>query len=251
MVSHEIFKLIEYALEISRDSNGAFDISFASVGQLWRIAKATGVVPTAEDLQRVKPWVDYRLIQMNPITREVYLPHADMRIGLGGVGKGYAVDQAFSLLVHGGLQNVMVNGAGDIRMASAADALRPWKVSVRNPFADRQSAMGFFPMRQGAVATSGDYERYFCLGDKKYHHVFDARSKEFTERIASVTLIAETTLIADLYATTVMALGPEEGMAFLNRRKNVYGFIMTQDGQILKSDNFATNEGVSDVGDQF
>ena len=250
-VSHEIFRLIEYAIEISQESAGAFDISFASVGQLWRQAKITGVVPAAHELERMKPWVNYKLIEMNPQTREVYLPHPDMRIGLGGVGKGYAVDQAFAMLIQGGLRNVMVNGAGDIRVASAADAIRPWKIAVRNPFAGRDTAMGYFPLSKGAVATSGDYERYFCLGDKKYHHVFDARSKEFTERVASVTLIAETALIADLYATTVMALGPEEGLAFLNRRKHVYGFVMTQDGQILKSDNFANNEVLSYVGNQF
>lgn len=241
-VSQEIFDLIELSLNVSKDSDGAFDISYAALGALWREAQKSGVLPTQAQIAAAKALVNYKLIELYPLTREVYLPQKGMRVGFGGVGKGYAVDRAFELLIQEGIDNVMVNGAGDIRLHAAENAPRPWRIGIRNPFAEKNHAMGFFELSSGAVATSGDYERFFRRNNKKYHHVIDPRSGEFTESVASVTLIAQNTLMADIYATTAMALGPEAGIAFLNRRRNVRGMMITQEGNILKTQNLITKE---------
>jgi len=240
-VCREIFDILERSLQISRDSDGAFDISYASVGLLWREAAKSGRPPSREALDRAKRFVDFRKIEMNPDTREVFLPHPEMKIGLGGIGKGYAVDQAFQLLRNFGLENFVVNGAGDIHAHASASAPRPWRIGIRNPFAERDVAMGHLQIRSGAVATSGDYERFFRHRGKKYHHVVDGRTGEITKKVSSVTIMASTTMTADVCATTAMALGPEEGLKFLERRRGLSGFLVTGDGAVLKTKNLKTD----------
>lgn len=236
-VCSEIFDILELSLQISRDSEGAFDISYASIGRLWREAVKTGVHPSPEDLERAKRFVDFRKIEMDPVTQEVFLPHQEMKIGLGGIGKGYAVDQAFHFLRRLGLENFAVNGAGDIHVHSSASAPRPWRIGIRNPFAEKDVAMGQLQIRHGAVATSGDYERFFRHRGKKYHHVVDGRTGEITRGVTSVTIMAASTVTADVCATTAMVLGPEEGLKFLERKRGLSGFLVTTAGAVLKTKN--------------
>lgn len=243
-VSPEIWSVLETAMRTSRDSNGAFDISYASVGHLWREAARRGEPPPPDQLQRARRWVDYRKIHMDPEKRTVFLPHSEMRIGLGGIGKGYAVDRAYEFLRSSGLENLCVNGAGDIRVHTASDAPRPWRVGVRNPLAERDTPMGLVELGHGAIATSGDYERFFRYRGEKYHHVFDGRTGDLTEDVVSVTVVAPMATTADLCATTTMALGPEEGIRFLNRRGNVSGFLVTKGGEIRTSSNWKKKEAV-------
>lgn len=242
-VCREIIDVIQRSLRLSHDTGGAFDISYASIGLLWRAAEKTGIPPAASDLERAKAQVDYRRIQVDEGACEVFLPHREMRIGLGGIGKGYAVDRAFDLLRGLGLENFVVNGAGDIHLHSSTSAPRPWRVGIRNPFAGKETAMGWLELKQGAVATSGDYERYFEHGGVRYHHVIDGRSGEITRSVSSVTILADTTLAADVCATAVMALGPDEGLAFINRRRDIAGFLITADGSVLRSATFGKAEG--------
>lgn len=234
-VPREILDVLELSLRISRDSEGAFDISYASVGRLWREAVQKGEPPRRAAIERAKRFVNFRDIQIDEIEGTVFLPHREMRIGLGGIGKGYAVDRAFQLLRNLGLENFVINGAGDIHAHASPEAPRPWRIGIRNPFAERDVAMGFLEIRTGAVATSGDYERFFRHRGKNYHHVLDGRTGEVTEGVCSVTILADSTTTADVCATTAMALGPSAGLAFLNRRRNVSGFLVTQSGEVLKT----------------
>lgn len=239
-VNREIFNILELSLQISRDSDGAFDISYASVGHLWREAIKTGTPPNQVALDQAKSFVDFRKIEMNPITQEVFLPHPEMKIGLGGIGKGYAVDQAFHLLRHLGLENFAINGAGDIHVHSSSSAPRPWRIGIRNPLADKNIAMGQLEIQHGAVATSGDYERFFRHRGIKYHHVLDGRTGNITQGIASVTIMAASTVTADVCATTAMALGPKKGLEFLERKRGLSGFLVTTDGIVHKTKNLKT-----------
>jgi len=241
-VNREILEILQLALRTSRDSEGAFDISYASVGRLWREAMKRGAPPSEEELTRAKEFVDYRKIEIDEEKRTVFLPHPEMRIGLGGIGKGYAVDRAFQMLRHLGLENFIVNGAGDIRAHASLGAPRPWRIGIRNPFAARDIAMGYLEIRNGAVATSGDYERFFRHRGKKYHHVLDGRTGDMTEEVCSVTVLSDSTTTADVYATTAMALGAEEGLRFLNRRRNVSGFLVTRSGDVLKTAALSNQE---------
>ena len=234
-VPAELFTLIEFAQDISRDSNGAFDISYAAVGRLWRKAFASGIPPSGAEISAARQFIDYRRIKLYRESRAVFLPDHRMRIGLGGIGKGYAVDRAYKLLRTMGLQNFVVNGAGDIRVHSAVNAVRPWNIGVRNPLAQANVAAGLVRIANGAVATSGDYERFMMYQGKKYHHIIDARSAEIRDDIASVTIMGPTTLMTDVSATCVMSLGLKEGLAFLQRQRDLKGFLVTPAGQVLQS----------------
>ena len=203
----------------------------------------SGIPPSPDQIAQAKCYVNFRMIQMDEERMEIFLPHREMRIGLGGIGKGYAVDRAFHVLQICGLTNFFVNGAGDIRVHSTDEAPRPWRIAVRNPFSDnRSAAMGCLQIKNGAVATSGDYERFFEHRGKRHHHVLDGRNGEITRDVASAPILAGNTLTADVYATIVMVLGPQKGLEFLNRRRDISGFLVTSSGKTETTNNLKSPE---------
>ena len=235
-VTAELFDLIVKALAVARESLGVFDITYAAVGILWRASRLSGVAPDPAQLHEAQQLVNYRNMALNYEESTVFLPKAGMRIGLGGVGKGYAVDRAYQLIRERGVVNFMVNGAGDMRAHSTEDARRPWHVAIQNPFsAGKDAAAGALLVKTGAIATSGDYQRYIMHGGVRCHHVLDARSGAIRQDVASVTIGAPSALVADMYATTVMASGVEGGMEFLRQRRGIRGVMIDRCGGVHTS----------------
>ena len=210
-VGPELFQLIAYALDVSRDSQGAFDITYASVGHLWREAFSTQVMPDPEKLREAHESVGFQGVVLDQARQEIRFAHPRMKIGLGGVGKGYAVDSAYALIKRMGFENFMVNGAGDIRVSSSPLAPRAWRVGIKNPFSPQDLGAGMLQIANGAVATSGDYERFMVVNGTRFHHVIDARTGACRDDLRSVSVLAPTALQADVYATATMALGVNEG----------------------------------------
>ena len=239
-VPPELLDLIEFALGLCRDSGGAFDITYASVGRLWREAFRAGVPPAPEKIAEALKLVGHARVELDRTACTVRLPEKGMRLGLGSIGKGYGVDRAWRVLKDLGLENFCVNGAGDLRVASSAAAPRPWRIGIKNPFAADGRAAGCLELRSGAVVTSGDYERFFIHRGKKYHHIIDARTGLTRGDTASVTVLAPTAALANAYAISAMALGPEEGEAFLRRRRDASGVIITAAGAVINC-NLKTN----------
>ncbi|MCX5777613.1 MAG: FAD:protein FMN transferase [Elusimicrobia bacterium] len=233
-VSHEILTLIDFARRISDETGGAFDISYAAVGALWRTAFTTGKPPTPAAIAAARRFVNYRAIQIDADASAVFLPEKGMRIGLGSIGKSYGVDMAFTLMRGLKIKNFFINGAGDMRVHTAADAPRPWRIGIKNPFRSDDKPCGVLDISRGAVATSGDYERYFEHGGKRYHHIIDARTAAVRDDVSSVTVLAPTAVIANAYATAVMALGATEGAVFLEGRRDANGMIITSDGRVIQ-----------------
>lgn len=231
-VGEELFHLVEFALGVCRDSDGAFDITYSAVGMLWREAFRTGIPPSDAAIDAALRLVGHAKVEMDRGAGTIRLPEKGMRIGLGSIGKGYGVDRAFRVLADMGMRNFCVNGAGDIRVSSAPGTPRPWRVAVKNPFSADERAAGMIELRRGAVATSGDYERYFVHDGRKYHHIIDARTGRVRGDIASVTVTASTAALANAYATSVMALGPEDGAEFLRRRREASGFLVSASGTV-------------------
>jgi thiamine biosynthesis lipoprotein len=234
-VDQETFDLIEHALLISKDTDGAFDISYASVGQLWRSARQSGILPNVAEIEAKRRYVDYRLIQLNRRELTVYLPYKDMKIGLGGIGKGHAVDKFYQFLRQQNISNFMVNGAGDVRVHSQRDAPRPWRLQVRNPFSeDIKKSMGVVQLANGAMATSGDYINYVKSTEslqRKYHHIIDPKLGFPTNEIVSCTVMAPTAIVADTIATSVIVMNLKMGLKYLNQKKFI-GFVVTKDGVV-------------------
>jgi len=236
-VSQELFEIISQSIKFSAQTGGAFDITYASVGHLWREAMKLGTPPTPCEIEAAKKLIGYEKVLLNVDTHEVFLPEQGMKIGLGGIGKGYAVDRAFELLRNLGLKNFYINGAGDIHTHSLSEAPRPWRIGIRNPLAPKDQAMGYLKIANGAVATSGDYERFFRHNNKKYHHVINARNGEITDDVCSATVLASSTLVADVYATTSMAMGSLEGIKFLNSQPGISGFLVNRKGKVIKTES--------------
>lgn len=235
-VDEETYQLIKKSIEISELTGGAFDISYASVGQLWREARKNGVIPSSDEIQRRLPFVDYRLIELADEELKVFLPSDQMRIGLGGIGKGYAVDKLYDYLLNSGLVNFLVSGSGDIRVHSAKNALRPWRLAIKNPFSEVDKVIGYVEVQDGSLATSGDYINFVKAKHRqeKLHHILETRTGTPAIDISSCTILANQAIVADTMATSVMAMKSERGLKFLNR-ENLFGIIIRSNGEVLLS----------------
>lgn len=237
-VPHELFVLIARSLHYAEVSRGAFDITSAVVGQLWRTAQECGAAPSPREIARVAALVDYRAIELNARACTVYLAKPGMRISLGGIGKGYAVDQAFDMLRRLGVRNFFVNGAGDIRVHSADDAPRPWRIGLRNPFGVRGHAIGSVQLVRGAIASSGDYERGAVINNVQHSHIVPHADFDVAQRVASVTILADAACLADVLATSVMSLGLSEGLRYLNTCRGVTGYCIDMQGNVHLARNW-------------
>jgi thiamine biosynthesis lipoprotein len=233
-VPPELFDVVDFALRVCREAGGAFDITFAAAGALWREAFRTGVPPAGGALERALRLVGHDRVQLDRAACTIRLPEKGMRIGLGSIGKGYGVDRAFGVMRDLGVESFFVNGAGDIRLSAGACAPRPWRVAIRNPFASDGRAAGFLDVRGGAVVTSGGYERFFVHRGKKYHHIIDARTGAVRDDVASVTVLASTAMLANAYTISAMALGAADGPGFLRRRRDAGGVMITASGSVIE-----------------
>lgn len=230
-VCQEVIDLIKKSFEFSYETKGLFDISFASIGHLWREAKKNKTFPDPLEVQRAKEWVDYQKIQMKG--NQVYLPSPFMKISMGGIGKGYAVDKAFEYLLSQGIENFYVNGSGDIRAHSRADAPRPWRFGIKNPFAPNK-VIGLMSLSSGAMATSGDYYNKIEIDGKKWHHILNPFLGQSCNEIVSVTLLTPTAIEADVYGTYCLCLGADDVIKFMDS-KMITGSLVDSNGRLYLS----------------
>lgn len=243
-VCREIIDVIKKAIDISIKSNGVFDISYASLGHAWRIAKADGRVLSNTERLELLNYINYRDIILNESESTVFLPHRKMKIGLGGIGKGYAVDQVYDLLIERGLQNFFINGAGDIRVHSAKDSPRPWRVGIKNPFSkDLDKTVGYLKLKEGSVASSGGYIKNNSeINFPNDHHIVNPKDGHSSSEIIASTVYSSTALESDTTATLLMNLNVPQALEYLNHNK-VYGFVIDNQGKTHLSnrafENFA------------
>ena len=243
-VDDETMFLIKESIEVSDRSQGTFDISFASVGHLWRAYKAENKVLAQETINQYLKFIDYKLIQIDEIKKTVYLPHSQMKIGLGGIGKGYSVDQVFNYFIKKGLYNFYINGAGDIRVHSRADAPRKWRIGIRNPLSeDASKSVGIIQMAEGAIASSGGYI-HNVNGDKFNHHIINPKTGLSNREVIASTVIADNAITADVTATILMNMGKIKAIEYLNEQ-NLSGLVFCSEGRSYLSDRALKNFGFS------
>jgi len=221
-VSRELYSVIRRADDFSRLTDGAFDITFASVGKLWNFR--SGIVPSREAVAQQLPFVDFRKIRYNDQVPAVFLPDPHMEIGLGGIGKGYAVDRAMAVLTRHGIRNAIIMAGGDtlIKGKKGNDL---WQVGLRDPD-KKNSLLAVLPLEDQAISTSGDYERFFIKDGVRYHHILDTRTGYPAEHCRSVTILAKDATTSDALATGVFVLGPDRGMALVERLDGVEAIIV-------------------------
>ena len=184
--------------------------------------------------------VDYRKLVLDPEKRTAFLAEAGMRIGLGAIAKGYAVDRAIEWLERDGFKNLSVNAGGDLAVRGKKNG-ELWWIGIRDPRREDDFA-AVLPVSNASVVTSGDYERFFMHDGKRYCHIIDTRTGFPASSCQSVTILAKPTYFADAFATAVFVLGPERGIALVESLPGVEAMIIDADGRTHLSQGLAENE---------
>lgn len=236
-VVQEVYAIVQRSLHYAGMTSGVFDISIGPVIDAWGIGTQHERIPDQEELQRLLRLVDYRKIGLD-LAQGIRLPDPDMTLDLGGIAKGYAIDQAIEVLRRHGVTMALVNAGGDIRCLGTKADGTPWRIGIQNP-RKNTAIVGVVNISDAAVATSGDYERYFMQQGIRYHHIFDPATGMPVRECQSVTIVAPTAEQADVMATAIFVMGPDRGLTFLNEQADIEGMIVQADGKFLFSDGFA------------
>jgi thiamine biosynthesis lipoprotein len=230
-VSPELFALLQESVRYSELTRGAFDITYASVGYLYDFKK--GVHPDQKAIEAALPGIDWRQMVLDSKASTVFFKKPGMRIDLGGIAKGHAVDRGIELLRRQGITRAMVNSGGDTRIIGDRFG-KPWVVGVRDP--DHEGKVFLrLPLTDTAFSTSGDYERYFDEDGKRFHHIIDPKTGDSARKCRSVTVIAATATRTDALTKSVFIMGPEEGIAFINTLPDVDAVAVAPDGKVFYS----------------
>jgi thiamine biosynthesis lipoprotein len=222
------------ARQVSDWTHGKFDVTFGALTDVWRFDHdQDGRVPTADEIARRRPLIGYSALQIDEAAGTAFLSRPGMRIHLGGIGKGYAVERAARLLHERGVHDFMIQSGGDLYVAGLREG-RPWRLGIADP---RQPTrvFGTLEVHDGTLSTSGDYERSFVKDGVRYHHLLDPDTGMPARGCRSVTIVASRPAIADGLSTGVFILGPSEGMALVERLPDVEAVIVTDRNDVLVS----------------
>ncbi len=214
-VSPELFFVLEQSQKISLLSAGAFDITIGPVVRLWREARRAGRLPEATELAKARALVDYRQIDLDPSTRTVMLKRRGMQLDLGGIGKGYATDQAHEVLRAQGIRIALVALGGDIRVSGAPPGARGWKIGIENPDAEGRKPLCSVLLEDGAISTSGDTQQFLEAGGERYSHIIHPASGMGLKSGAGTTVMARDGITADALATALTIMPAEEGLRLI------------------------------------
>jgi thiamine biosynthesis lipoprotein len=224
----ELIRVITECKRWGELTDGAFDVTITPFFKLWDFERRR--IPEEEDLRDVSHLVDYRKIGVSDSLLQI---REGMEIDLGGAAKGYAVDRAVEKLKNLGIQHALVDAGGDIK-ALGGRGEEPWKIGVKHP--RRNGILRLIELRDGSVATSGDYEKYFLREGVRYHHILDPRTGYPAEGCVSVTILAETAMEADILATGVMVLGTDAGAGLIESLEGVGALIVSERAEGLVAD---------------
>jgi FAD:protein FMN transferase len=234
-VSAETFEVIEKSLEMSRRSGGAFDITFAAMKGLWKFDEdLEKKVPPAAEIARRRKLINWRDVAVDAKARTVKLKRAGMRLGLGGIAKGYAVDRCAAVLRGEGLRDFMVQAGGDLFVAGSKGPVN-WMVGVRDPRGGPRDIIARMPIKDHAFSTAGDYERSFILDGKRYHHIIDPATGYPATASREVTIFAPTAFLADALDDAAFILGPKKGIALVDSYPDCSTMIVDAKNQVWMS----------------
>ena len=235
-VDKELFDLIERAIGISKLTDGAFDISYASMDRIWKFDGSMTKMPSKEEITASVEKVGYKNIVLDKKNSTVFLKLEGMKIGFGAIGKGYAADSAKKLLISKNVSSGIINASGDMNTWGKQPNGNEWKVAITNPM-NKNKVFALLPIINGAVVTSGNYEKYVNFNGKRYTHIIDPRTGYPSTGIVSVTVFAPKAELADALATSVFVMGKEAGLDRINQLPKIECIIIDDNGNITKSKN--------------
>jgi thiamine biosynthesis lipoprotein len=240
-VSAEMMHLLDESAAASKRSDGAFDVTFASVGRYFDYR--AGRVPTAAEKKAVEA-INWRFVELDHKQMKVRYAHPQTYVDLGGIAKGHAVDRVIAILQAERITTASVAAGGDSRIIGDRRG-EPWTVGVRDPRNEKAVAV-LLPLIDTAVSTSGDYERYFEKDGVRYHHILDPKTGVSAKGSMSVTIIGPNATLTDALSTTVFVMGPEKGLALINHMPGIDAIVITDSGKLLYSDSLMPMSAVAE-----
>ena len=224
-VSDDLWRVLHHARTASRSSDGAFDVTVGPVVRLWRRARRRRTLPSPERLDSARLLVDYRLVRLDPKRHAVELLKPGMRLDLGGIAKGYALDEALRVLKKTGTNRAMIDAGGDIVLGDPPPGRPGWRIGVAPLEADGPPSR-VLVLSDVAVATSGDRWQFVEIGGRRYSHIVDPRTGMALTDHGSVTVVAPDGITADALASAVSVLGPEKGLKLIESTPGAAAFIV-------------------------
>ncbi len=236
-VDREVLELIKRSLRISGITDGAFDITYGSIDKrLWNFDRTMTSLPDPETARQMVRLIDYRKVILDENVSTVYLPEQGMRIGFGGIGKGYAAEKAKTLLMQQGIPGGIVNASGDLAAWGQDASGKDWTVGISNPD-NASDVFSWLPLKDMAIATSGNYEKYVIINGQKYSHTINPKTGLPVTGIKSVTVLAPNAELADAMTTPVMIMGIKAGLSLVNQVKGLACIIIDDHNHIYSSSN--------------
>lgn len=236
-VDREVFDLIQRSKRISYLTQGAFDISYGSIDKrLWNFDQNMMALPAATTAKKMVRLINYRNIVLNQTEGTVFLKEKGMRIGFGGIGKGYAAERAKVVLQQRGVKSGIVNAAGDLTVWGRQPNGKPWTIGIADPASARQP-FSYLELTNMSVATSGNYEKFVVIDGKRYSHTINPKTGLPVHGIKSVTVISPNAEIADAMATPVMIMGVNVGLNLINQINGLRCIIIDEDNKLYTSKN--------------
>ena len=234
-VSADVREALRTARQISEWTGGKFDVTFGALADVWKFDHdQDNTIPDAGAIRRRLPLIDYRQIEIDEGAGTVRVKRRGMRVHLGGIGKGYAVEHAMNIMRRAGLRNFLIQAGGDLYAAGYKDG-KPWRLGIDDPRGPGGRSFATVDLSDGTFSTSGDYARSFMKDGTRYHHLLDPATGQPARGCRSVTIVADSPLVADGLSTGVFILGPVEGMALIERLPDVEGVIVTAKNEVLVS----------------
>src|SRR5580704_2378837 len=241
-ISKELFELLVKAKQYSVITDGAFDITYASVSYMYNFPKH--IRPNEAQISKALPAVDYRHVILDPKNQTVQFSQKGVRIDLGGIAKGYSVDCGIEVLKARGVTRAYVSAGGDSRIIGDRFG-KPWMVGIRDPRKGADDVITRIPLVDAAISTSGDYERYFEEDGVRYHHIIDPHTGHSASKVRSATIIGPAAIRTDGLSKTAFVLGPEKAMEIYNRIDDIDAIIVKLDGTVIYSKGIEPAKGAA------
>jgi len=235
-VDAELFNLIERSMGISKLTDGAFDISYASMDKIWKFDGSMTEMPSEETIKTSVAKVGFGNILLDKENSTVFLKLPGMKIGFGAIGKGYAADKAKAVLMEKGVIAGIINASGDMNTWGKQPNGNEWTIAITNPL-NKNKVFALFPLNEGAVVTSGNYEKFVSFNGIRYTHIINPKTGYPATGIISATVFAPKAELADALATSVFVMGIETGINRINQLPKVECIIIDENGNIYTSEN--------------
>jgi FAD:protein FMN transferase len=236
VVDLELFNLIQRAIKISKLTEGAFDISYASMDKVWKFDGSMKEMPSEEAIKNSVSKVGYKNIILDEINHSVFLKLTGMKIGFGAIGKGYAADKAKELLKIKGVKAGIINASGDLNTWGKQPDGKDWMVAIVNPI-NKEKVFSWMPVYNSAVVTSGNYEKYVSFNGVLYTHIIDPRTGYPSTGILSASIFTANAELADALATSLFVMGVDVGLDFINQLNGVECIIVDKNNKVHTSKN--------------